>query len=109
MFDRRRDWLWHMRNSHPIASHDSPAPCSLCGQSQHSQRRLNPHLAKHLEEVSLFAMRSGDEDDLQVEDEDTSHDEDTSGDSDDARRGFPLEGHGDNDGAPDDPQKEERR
>lgn len=72
LFSSRSDFERHMRNAHSISSlnqlsalaemcqrpidEDAEAQCSLCSETLGSMKQLCRHLARHLEELALFAL-----------------------------------------------------
>lgn len=59
LFDSRREWFSHLATSHDIGNFE----CPLCKEILSSLRQYERHLARHLEELALFALPRSEMDD----------------------------------------------
>ncbi|KAL9112019.1 MAG: hypothetical protein Q9227_003639 [Pyrenula ochraceoflavens] len=58
LYDSRRNWFHHEMTVHIQSAYEqnSNVVCPLCLQIDISKQRIEQHLARHLEELALFAM-----------------------------------------------------
>lgn len=69
LYDSRREWFFHETTEHPQADF----VCSLCRDTLKSSKQYERHVARHLEELALFALPRTEMDDAEdVDDDDVS-------------------------------------
>lgn len=69
LYDSRREWFFHESTEHPQAD----LVCSLCKDTLKSSKQYERHVARHLEELALFALPRTEMDDAEdVDDDDVS-------------------------------------
>lgn len=56
-YERRREWILHLTGDHDSTSWRQTKTCILCGDDQINQDILT-HLARHLEELALWVVRT---------------------------------------------------
>lgn len=59
LFDSRREWSSHLTTNHDTEN----LTCPLCRETLSSMKQYERHLARHLEELALFALPRGEMDD----------------------------------------------
>ncbi|OJZ91026.1 hypothetical protein ASPFODRAFT_203495 [Aspergillus luchuensis CBS 106.47] len=87
LYESRKAWYRHIRQTH-MASQDvrGSYACPLCAEDLLPMASFEKHVGRHLEELSLFVLPRGTEDD-EVLDDESGNDESENGDS----------GHGESD------------
>lgn len=69
LYDSRREWYFHETTEHPRAD----LICSLCKDTLNSSKQYERHVARHLEELALFALPRTEMDDAEdLDDDDVS-------------------------------------
>ena len=66
LYDSRREWYFHETTEHRRVDF----VCSLCKETLKSSKQYERHVARHLEELALFALPRTEMDDAQDEDDD---------------------------------------
>ncbi|KAI4184946.1 MAG: hypothetical protein LQ348_004457 [Seirophora lacunosa] len=61
LYTTRHEWLHHMKIAHQQHENEVHV-CALCGDDQRDQASLGRHVARHLQELSLFILPRNDSD-----------------------------------------------
>jgi hypothetical protein len=62
LYDSRREWYGHLASKHKSSGPDTRHICPLCREESVSDRFLQRHLGRHLQELALFAIPRPDGD-----------------------------------------------
>ena len=66
LYDSRREWYFHEATEH----HREDFVCALCKDALKSSKQYERHVARHLEELALFALPRTEMDDAEDDDDD---------------------------------------
>ena len=66
LYDSRREWYFHESTEHRRGDY----VCSLCKETLESSKQYERHVARHLEELALFALPRTEMDDSEDDDDD---------------------------------------
>lgn len=62
LYDSRREWYGHLVSRHISPDSETSHICPLCNEESLSDRFLERHLGRHLQELALFALPRPDDD-----------------------------------------------